>query len=403
MRSSCTVLFRRQVLGSLLGILILTAGCLSIPILSRAQRSPGTVAYAAGSGPQGIASADVNADGFVDLLIANASANAVSILLNEAAQPGKFATPLTFPTKGTYPVALAVGDLNGDKYPDVVLVNETSSNVSVLLNTAGSTLFAPAALYTSGLILPRGVALGDVNHDGLLDIVLTATVSDKIGILLNSPTKPGTFQRAITYRSGGNRPEGIALGDVNGDGQLDIIVCNQASSSVGILLNSTKTPGKFANPVTYASGGSLPRSLTLGDINGDGRVDIIVSNSAAGIVSVLANSITAPGSFLPAVGYASAATGPIGIGAGDVTGDKAVDVVVADYNAKTGTTICLLRHSSTNSGSFSFTSPTSIYGSGGTGPHDIILSDLNGDGRLDIATTNFGSNTVGVLLNTGKF
>lgn len=381
--------------------LLVGLSSLSLTLPVSAQNFAGPATYAACGGPQGLVSADVNTDGQVDLLIANSGANAVSVLLNRPVQPGTFAAPVTFSTKGTYPVALAAGNLNGDGYPDVVLVNETSSTVSVLLNTANSTLFAPATVYASGPMLPRGVVLGDVNGDGLLDIVLTATGSGKVGILLNSPTNPGTFQAARSYPSGGKRPEGLALGDVNGDGQLDIVVCNQTSNAIGVLLNSPKTPGKFTAPVTYASGGALPRSLTLGDVDADGRLDIIVSNSAAGIVSVLANSSTAPGTFLPAVGYASAATGPVGIAAGDVTGDKAVDVVVADYNAKTGTSVCLLRHSTAGPGSF--TSPAGVYGSGGTGPHDVVLGDFDGDGRLDIATTNFGSNTVGVLLNTGKF
>lgn len=394
-------LTRHQTYLMLLGMVALAGSSLGLPAPAHAQSFAGPATYAAGSGPQGIASADVNADGWSDLLIADSGTNTVGVLLNQAAQPGTFAaTPISFPARGTYPVALATGDLNGDKYPDVVLVNETSSSVSVLLNAAGPTLFAPATAYASGPMLPRGVALGDVNGDGLPDIVLTATASNKIGVLLNSPAKPGTFQAALTYRSGGNHPEGLALGDLNGDGQLDIVVGNQASSTVGVLLNSAKSPGKFAAPVSYASGGSLPRGLALGDVNRDSLLDVAVTNAATGTVSVLLNSATRPGTLLPATPYASGAAGPVGLALGDVTGDKTVELVVADYSAKTGTTLCLLRRTAT--GGSTYATPSKRYGSGGDGPHDVLLSDFNGDGRLDIATTNFGSNTVGVLLNTTK-
>ena len=394
-------LIHRQAYLMLPGLVILVGSGLGLPAPAHAQSFAGPATYAAGSGPQGIASADVNADGWTDLLIADSGTNTVGVLLNQAARPGAFAaTPVTFPTRGTYPVALATGDLNGDKYPDVVLVNETSSSVSILLNAAGPALFTPATTYASGPMLPRGVALGDVNGDGLLDIVLTATASNKIGVLLNSPARPGTFQAALTYRSGGNHPEGLALGDLNGDGQLDIVVSNQASSSVGVLLNSAKSPGKFAAPATYASGGSLPRGLALGDVNQDSLLDVVVTNAATGTVSTLLNSASLPGTLRPATTYASGATGPVGLAVGDVTGDKAADLVVADYRAKTGTTLLVLRHAVTGAGAY--VTPGKTYESGGDGPHDVLVRDFNGDGRLDMATTNFGSNTVGVLLNTSK-
>jgi predicted nucleotidyltransferase len=366
-----------------------------------AQRFKGVTGYTVNSGPQGIACADMNGDGWADIVVASSGANALSLLLNQAAQPGLFAaTPLTFPVRGTYPVALAVGDVNADSLADVVVVNETSSSVSVLLHTTSPSLLASAVSYSAGALLPRGIALGDVNGDQLLDIVVAATASGKVGVLLNTPTAPGTFQTARTFRSGGTRPEGLALGDVNGDGQLDIVVVNQASNTVAVLLNSSKTPGKFATPTTYSSGGASPRGVTVSDLNRDGLVDVLVANTAAGTVGVLAANATAPGTLLPATVYASPATGPLGISAGDVTGDQVTDIVVADYAAKEGTALYLLVQSPSAPSTFQATS--GIYGSGGVGPHDVLMRDLNGDGYLDIVTSNFGTNTVGVLLNSSK-
>jgi len=365
-----------------------------------AQNFSPAVAYPTGRAPQGLATADVDQDGLTDLLIVNSGSNTLSVLLNQPAAPGTFSlTPVTFPTGGTYPVALALADVNRDGQPDVVVVNEASSTVSVLLHAATG-LFSPATSYSGGGVAPRGIAVGDVNNDGLPDIVLTASGSNRVGILLNSLLTPGKFLPMLSFSSGSARPEGIALADVDGDTYLDILVINQRGNSISTLLNSAKKPGKFQNGSSYATSGTIPRGISLGDFNGDGQLDIALTNEGTGSVTILLNSITTKGRFSTATTYASGANNPVGIAVGDVNGDKQPDIVVADYAAKKGTTLGILLNSAPSPSTFS-TNPAT-YDSGGMGPHDVLLQDLNGDGRLDIATTNLASNTVGVLLNTGK-
>ena len=297
-------------------------------------------------------------------------------------------------------MALALADVNSDKQPDIVVVNEMSSTVSVLLHSPTISLFSRATTYSSGGVAPRGVAVGDVNSDGLPDIVLTTIGSNKIGILLNSLVAPGKFLPAVSFSSGSIRPEGIVLKDIDGDTYLDILVINQRSNSVGVLLNSPKKLGNFLAGSSYTSRGTTPRGINVSDLNGDGRPDVALTNESTGSVAILLNSPTAKGEFSAATTYTSGATNPVGIAIGDVNGDDQSDVVVADYAAKKGTTLCILLNSTSAPGTFS--APPAIYESNGTGPHDVVLHDLNSDGRLDIATTNLGSDTVGVFLNIGR-
>ncbi|QKG59087.1 VCBS repeat-containing protein (plasmid) [Hymenobacter sp. BRD128] len=366
-----------------------------------AQNFSAAVVYPTGLAPQGLVAVDVDRDSLADLLTVNSGSNTVSVLLNQRAAPGTFSqVPLNFPTGGTYPVALSLADVNGDGQPDMVVVNEMSNTVSVLLHSTTKELFSRATAYSSGGVAPRGVAVGDVNKDGLPDIVLTTIGSNRIGILLNSPLTPGKFLPVITFSSGSVKPEKIALADVDGDTHLDMVVINQRNNTCSILLNSAKKPGKFQGRAAYASNGTTPRGMSLGDLNGDGRPDIALTNEGTGSITILLNSAATKGRFTTSATYASGASNPVGIALGDINGDKQPDVIVADYAAKKGTTLCILLNSASTPGTFS--TPPVVYDSNGTGPHDVVLQDLNGDGRLDIVTTNLASNTVGVLINTGK-
>src|SRR5262249_31367588 len=217
-------------------------------------------------GPFSVAVADVNGDGRPDLLAANQGSNSVSVLLNQTA-PGAttpiFSAAADFGV-GTTPRAVAAADVNGDGLPDLIVANSGSNNVSVLLNQttpgAGTLSFAAATSFPVGTD-PRSVAAAAVNGDGLPDLIVANTGSGTVSVLLN-PTPPGagtpSFAAATSFLVGVS-PTSVAAADVNGDGKLDLLVANQFSGTVSVLLNAT-TPGagtpSFAAATSFLVGAS---------------------------------------------------------------------------------------------------------------------------------------------------
>ncbi|MDB5236618.1 MAG: hypothetical protein JWR44_3611 [Hymenobacter sp.] len=299
--------------------------------------------------------------------------------------------PTVYPSGGTQCLGLAVGDVNGDGRADIVVANQTGNNVGVLLNQPGLVgSFAPVVTYATNGNQPSGVALGDVNGDGRTDIVVANQGSYTMGVLLGSATAPGTFGSALTYPSGGNTPNIVALADVNGDNRPDIVVTNRDSGSAGVLLGSSTVPGTFALAVAYAVG-STPIGLAVGDVNNDGRPDIVTGNrNINGSVSVLLGSAAAPGTFSPVVSYPSGSANTQGVALGDVNGDGRTDIVAIHPNGIASVGVLL--------GTPSAFAPAVTYPTGGSTPNFVALGDVNGDGRLDAVVPNHGSGAVGVLM-----
>ena len=266
--------------------------------------------------------ADVNRDGKPDLVVANecqssscSSGNdggVVSVLLGNG--DGTFLTATNFSSGAIAATAVAVGDVNGDGKPDLIVGNGCLSDadcnggiVSVLLGRGNGT-FKPAVTYSSGGYDATSVAVGDLNGDGHLDVAVSnvCLTLDKckyglgpggLGVLIGNGD--GTFQPAATYLTGGLWATSVALGDVNGDGNLDVVVSNLCESTdrfgdcnaggmVGVLRGNGD--GTFQNPKKYNSGGSQSTSAAIGDLNGDGRPDLAVADEDGGI-GILLNEL----------------------------------------------------------------------------------------------------------------
>jgi uncharacterized repeat protein (TIGR01451 family) len=236
--------------------------------------------------PIGIAAADFNGDGKLDLAVANYSNSQVDIFTGNG--DGTFSTTLaTYGSGGTDPYGLVVGDFNGDGHPDIAVANYGSNNVGMLLNT-GTGAFAAAVTYSSGGSEPRSLAVGDFNGDGKPDLVVGNYASGTIGILLNKGA--GTFATAVTYSTGGTDVEGVAVADFNGDGRPDVVATNSGSNTIGVLLNNGN--GTFAAATTFSTGSSsAPYGVAAGNFSGDGKADVVVtdSSSSTNAVAILPN------------------------------------------------------------------------------------------------------------------
>ena len=383
------------------------------------------------SGAFTVAAADVNHDGKLDLLVAISCSDsncdgAVGVLLGNG--DGTFQAAVDYPTGSYEAQFVAVADVNGDGKPDLIVANEcgnancTTGSGSVLLGNGDGT-FQAAVSYSSGGGDSWSVAVGDVNGDGKPDLLITNYCVDSncdgsVGVLLGNGN--GTFQPVVTYPSGGAFTVGVAVKDVNGDGKLDLLVANNcidancATGSVSVLLGNGN--GVFQPAASYQSGGYDAESVAVADVNKDGKPDLVVANAIClplggcdtGSVGVLLGN--GDGTFQPVVTYASGGFSPGSVAVADVNGDGKLDVMVAntcvDYSGcATGSVGVLL-----GNGDGTFQTAAS-YDSGGTVASSIALGDVNGDGKLDVLVSNDCGNygdygcmtgTVGVLLNKGK-
>jgi CSLREA domain-containing protein len=225
------------------------------------------------------------------------------------------------PAVGSLPSAAATADLNADGNLDLIISNRNSGTVSVLLGNGDGT-FQPQKLFTS-LAIPWGIAVGDLNGDGIPDLVI-GTLNSGLNIALGNGD--GTF--TVTNLTQGNCPSSPVLADVNGDGKLDIIVGNECGSGILVFLGNGN--GTFQAPTTV-SGSSDIYSLVVADFNGDGILDIAAANRV-GSASVDVYKGTGSGNFAAVVHYPALA-GAWSVAAGDFNGDGKLDLVVTSSAA----------------------------------------------------------------------
>ncbi len=379
-----------------------------------------------GFSAESVAVEDVNKDGKPDLLVANTcvgnggfdcETGSVGVLLGNG--DGTFQTPVRYVSGGTGASSVVVMDVNEDGSPDLLVANACGNNgnygcmigsVGVLLGNGDGTFHA-AVNYTSGGYEPYSVAVGDLNGDGNPDLLVANRCVDNgncngvVGVRLGNGD--GTFQPVVTYDSGGYEAQSVAVADVNGDDKPDLVVANVCADSnctnggvVGVLLGNGD--GTFQAAMSYGSGGLVAESVSVADVNGDGKPDLLVANGD-GSVSVLLGA--GDGSFQAAVSYGSGGTSASSLAVADVSGDGKLDVVVANYCASTdcsnGSVGVLL-----GNGDGTFQAAVT-YSSGGLYTGAVELKDLNGDSKLDLvvasqyASSSGTNGSVGVLLGNG--
>ena len=344
--------------------------------------------FGVGSLPQSVAIGDLNGDGKPDLAVANPDSNNVSVLLNTCnASPcggTSFGAASNFGV-GTRPESIAIGDLNGDGKPDLVTANNSSNNITVLLGT-GTGSFGAATNFGVGSF-PRSVAIGDLNGDGKPDLATANFDSGDVSVLLGTGT--GSFGASNNFGAG-FRPSSVAIGDLNGDGKLDLVTTNDGINNGWVLLLLGDGTGSF-NAATYFGVGSSPRSVAIGDLNGDGKPDLAVANGSSNNISVLLGDGT--GSFATAVNF-EVGRFPVSIVLGDLNSDGKLDMAVAKFIPGNRNVSVLL---GTGTGSFGAATDFIVGGN----PAAVAIGDLNGDGKLDLTTANSVFTTASVLLGTG--
>lgn len=349
---------------------------------------------AVGNMPNSVAVADFNSDGRPDIVVANAGDNTVTVLLGDGKGTFVQAKGSPFPA-GNSPNDICVADFNADEKLDLAFANHDAKYLTVLLGD-GQGGFKPAPgspVTVASNPHTHGVAAGDFNGDGRLDLVTDSWAENKVTVVIGDGR--GGFSSPGVQFAVGKRPyERVRVADVNGDGHADIITTNLDGDNVTVLLSDGR--GGFAQAAgSPFPAGKTPFGVAVADLNGDGRLDLAVVNFSGHPEDAENDAVTillgdGKGGFRSMRG-SPFPTGhaPIRVAIGDVNGDGTLDVVTVNL-ASNDITILL-------GGRGTFTRAATI--AVGNKPNGVAVGDLNGDGKADIVVANSRDNDISVLLS----
>lgn len=393
------------VIGCLVGVAFAANAYAAGPTFVPAAGSPVGV----GLEPHSIVSADFNLDGRTDLATANISSDSVSVLLGNGT--GGFA-PVTSVPVGDQPHSLAAGDFNRDSKVDLAVANAGADTISVLLgNGAGGFHDAAGSPFAAG----DGswyIVTADLNHDRKLDLVVSNVygtgpfgLGTSVSVFLGNGD--GGFAEAPgSPLTAGLVPYGIAVADLNRDGSPDLAIAGQFGSTVSIFLGNGLGGFAQATGSPIALPGRANSWIAAGDVDRDGKLDLAVANQAARNATAAQDVTILLGDG--SGGFTEASTSPVDSGGqgttalvlADLDGDGKVDLATTNiFAAEAPRSVSVLR----GDGHADFVSAPGSPIPVGAQSFALALGDLNRDDKPDLAVANTGSNSVTILLNTTPF
>ncbi|CAF4756532.1 unnamed protein product [Rotaria sp. Silwood1] len=341
------------------------------------------------SNPQFIAVGRFSNNNTIDIIVANSGKDNVAVL--EGNGDGTFSTKATHSTGyNSNPCSLAVGIFANDNMSDLVIVNKNINSI-LILRSYTMNLTANQTRYSMDEeSFPKSIVVDDFNNDAKLDIIITDTIDSSVDLFIGYSNGTFEYQEAFSTLEDKVTPYLITVGDFNNDKQPDIAVCMLLMNEVRIYLGDGH--GYFEKGYIYLAGNrSIPSSITTGDFNNDGNLDIIVANDIGENVAILLGY--GNGAFAQAINYPTGYYSPLFISVGDFNNDNLLDFASANYDSH-NLSIYL------SNGNATFQSPipvsTSIYYA-----KFLTVRDLNNDARDDIVVTFPDSSTIGVFLGYG--
>ena len=371
------------------------------------------------AGPQlGSALGDLDGDGKPDLVTANsASGPTVSVYRNVSTNgiisSNSFSSPPVTFTTGNTPFACVLMDVDGDGKLDIITANNggfgSDHTVSVLRNTSviGSITNNSFAAHVDFDVAqgPTRVTAGDLDGDGRMDIVAITSEGGGVSVLRNTGSigvmDTNSFAPFVHFLTGPNSWD-VRIADLDGDGKRDLVSSSYNNGTVSLLKNISSpgslTVNSFA-PQVDLNVGTAVFDVAVGDLNGDGKLDLVAAKYSGGAVAVYQNNSTVgvlnSSSFAAPVSFATA-TGPIRLAIGDLDGDGKPDLAAATDAASM---ISVLRNIGTNGVINSSSFAARVDFASGTGPSTMVIQDLDGDGRPELEASCWGSSSVSILRN----
>jgi hypothetical protein len=354
-----------------------------------------TIRIQVGNNPGSVEIADFNNDNVADLAVTSETDSSVTILLGNG--KGDFARAANSPFfAGSIPNDIVIGDFNKDGNPDLAFPNHERKYITVSLgdgkgnfNEAKNSPFA-----TEGIPHVHGIAAGDFNNDGWLDLATDSWGNDQVEVLFGD--RSVSFGKQREFFKVGTRPyQRLRAADLNGDGIADIVTTNAESNNATVLLADGK--GGFKQPAgSPFPCGDNPFGVAIGDVNEDNKPDLAIINSPSSMaegkgkdgLTVLLND--GSGEFTTLQGSPfHAGKNPNRVATGDINNDGISDIVTSDFE---GNKIYVFTMSKVNS------SVTGKAIATGQHPKGIAIADLNGDGKGDIVVCNNADNNITIIL-----
>lgn len=318
-----------------------------------------------------MATGDVNGDGITDIISTNSYPNGSYIQLGNG--DGTFKTAMSYDTPGLGPNSVNLDDTNGDGILDLIIGRLNS--VTVSLGNGNGTFKTASSFAISGS--GYGTALRDLNNDGRQDMVIASSN----GLYLKFGNGNGTFGSVVTYSAGTNT-RGLRITDLNGDG-IDDIAAIQSSGAINVYLGNGS--GSFRAATNYTGSLALGAVLEIGDLNGDGALDIVTGGSGASSLAFEVRLGNGDGTFKAASASGiNGASNPslAAIGLADLNGDGILDLAAAGLDSSNQKTAWIL--SGNGNGTFSYSTSFKPASVSDSDFNSLALNDLNGDGVLDL-------------------